>query len=203
MIGQISPQSPSQCPRARVRNSRDPIQSTVFAAALGVSRDKPVAVTRSVSLTSLIDSTVAFLTAFGLEALLYSSELWARLPVGVVLTMIVLLISWCVWTTLEAKGDFSLLERVHVLKDGLVGFTGRLRGKTSESRSDTGVAGDEGGQGKIERLSQSETLKETLNRFRRPRRPRRRTSATLVDLPPGATVVEMNKIKNDESGSAV
>ena len=74
-------------------------------------------VTRPVDLTSLIDSMIAFPTAFGLEVLLFSSELWARLPVGVVLTVIVMLISWCVWTMLEAKSGFNVLVRVHALKE--------------------------------------------------------------------------------------
>ena len=174
-----------------------------------MSRDKPVIVTRSVDLTSFIDSTVAFLSAFGLEALLFSSELWTRLPVGGVLAMIVLLISWCVWTTLEAKGNISLLSIVHDLKVGLVGVTGPLRGKTSNFGSDAGGTEDGDGQGNIRRLSRSGTLKEAFNRLR-PRRPRASTSATLVDrpgidgsVPPDPTLVEMDKIKSDDSGSAV
>ena len=172
-----------------------------------MSRDKSVTVIRSVGLTSFIDSTVAFLSAFGLEALLFSSELWTRLPVGVVLVMIVLLISWCVWTTLEAKGDFSLLSIVHNLKDSLVGLSRRLQGTTSDPESDAEDAGGGDGQGNIRRLSRSETLKEAFNRLRRPRAS---TSATLVDrtgingcVPPGPTAVEMHKIKSDESESAV
>ena len=175
-----------------------------------MSRDNSVIVTRSVGLTSLIDRTVAFLSAFGLEALLFSSELWARLPVGVVLAMIVMLISWCVWTTLEAKGDFSLLSKVHILKGGLVGFTRTLRGKTSETGSDTGDGGDDDSQSKVGTLSRSGTFKVALDRLRRPRRSRASTSATLVNQaginvygPRDATSVEMAKMKNDGSGSAV
>ena len=174
-----------------------------------MSPDESVVITRPVDPTSLTNSTIAFLTAFGLEALLFSSELWARLPVGVVLTVIVMLISWCVWTTLEAKSDFSVLVRVHDLKDGLVDFTRRLRGKISGPVSDAGDVGGGAGQGRIRRLSRSETFKEAFNKLR-PRRPRASTSATLVDSagingfrPRDATSLEMAKIKNDASGSAV
>ena len=163
-----------------------------------MSRDKLVIVTSFVGLTLLTHSTVAFLSAFGLEALLFSNGMWTRLPVGVVLVMILMLISWCIWTTLEAKTDFSVLTSVHDLKDRLVAFTQGARGKTSEPGSD---AGDDGGQGRIRPLSRSETFKEALTRFR-PRRSRASTSATLVNGRPGAAL-EMDKIKKDDSGSAV
>jgi len=206
VIGQVSPKSPSQCPW--VRNSCDLIQSAVFVTALGVSCDKPVIVTGSFDLTPLTHSTIAFLSAFGLEALLFSSELWARLPVGVVLAMIIMLICWCVWTTLEANTSFSLLSKVHVLKDRLVNFTRGVRGQTSEPEPGAGDAGGGNGQGRVRILSQSATLKEALDRLRPSRRQRASMTATLVN-PTGAngrasgvTVVEMDKIK-DESRSPV
>ena len=127
-----------------------------------MSPDTLVVVTRPVGLTSLINSTIAFLTAFGLEALLFSSELWARVPVGVVLTMTIMLISWCVWTTLEAKSDPSVLVGVHDLKDGLINFTRCLRGKTSGPLSDAVDV-------EIGRLSRLGTLKEAFNWPQRPR----------------------------------
>jgi hypothetical protein len=131
----------------------------------------------------LIDSTIAFLSAFGIEALLFSDELWTRLTVGVVLVIIILLTFWCVSTTLEAKTGFSLLHGIRGSKDGLVGFTRGVSGKTSES------------------------LKGAFNRLR-PRRQRASTSATLVN-PTWATsygpqtAVEMDEIGNKMSGSAV
>jgi hypothetical protein len=125
----------------------------------------------------LIDSTISFLAAFTLEGLVFSNELWAKLPVGVVLMMIVLLISWCVSTTFEAKTEFSFLSGVHVLKNGLVDFTRSLRGKTSERGSDAEDTGDEDGEGKS--VSCSETLKGVFNR--RPRRQRASTSSMPVD----------------------
>lgn len=163
--------------------------------------------TRFVGLTSLIDSTIAFLSAFGLEALLFSDELWTRLPVGVVLAIIILLISWCVSTTLEAKADFSFCRGVHAWKDGLVNFTRGLRGKTPESGSDAGDPTYDDGPGKGGMLRRSETFKEAFNRLR-PRRARASTSATLVN-PTGTnvygpqTAVEMGKIDNKVSGSVV
>ena len=92
----------------------------------------------AVGLTLLTGSMIAFTAAFSLEALVFSHQLWAKLSVGVVLAVMVLLITWCVWTTVEAQADFSVLERVHFLKDRLVCFTRRLRGKTHEPGPDTG-----------------------------------------------------------------
>ena len=85
-----------------------------------MSRDQLAIVARSVGLPSLFHSTIAFLSAFGLEALMPGNGLWTRLPVGVVLVMIIVLIFWCAWTMLEAKADFSLLSEIHALKDHLV-----------------------------------------------------------------------------------
>jgi len=157
-----------------------------------------LAILYSLPYSLLLWATVAFLSAFGLEALLFSDGLWTRLPVGVVLVMILMLISWCIWTTLEAKTDFSVLISFRDLKDRLVGFTQGARGKTSEPGPG---AGDDGGQGRIRRLSRSETFKDALTRFR-PRRSRASTAATLVNGRPGAAV-KMDKIKRDDSGSAV
>ena len=169
-----------------------------------MSRDKSVIVTRSVGLTSLINSTVSFLTAFGLEVLLYSDGLRARLPVGALLVMVVLLIFWCIWTTLEARVNFSLFGRVCVLKDGLVSFmTRRLSGKTSGPRSDVGGAAGSGGQGKIEMLAPrlSEGLKEVFNRLHLSRRSGDSISPAFVNPTgndehglPHATAVEMGDI---------
>ena len=133
----------------------------------------------SVNLTSLTDSTISFFTAFCLEALLFSVEVWAKLPVGIVLVMILLLISWCVWTTLEAKADFSILSRVNDLKDRLVGFTRSLRGKTSNRlRRPRGP-----------RVSTSSTLVNQIG--------------GSGCGPPDATAMEMDRFDNKESGGQV
>ena len=83
------------------------------------------------------DSTISFFAGFGLEVLLFSKELWAKSPVGIVLTTTVFLIYCRVWTTLEAGVDFNLLGRIHDLKDGLVNFTRGLRGEAAETDRET------------------------------------------------------------------
>jgi hypothetical protein len=127
----------------------------------------------------LIDRVISFLAAFALEALVFSDELWAKVPIGVALAMIVLLIFWCVSTTFEAKTVFSFLGGVHALKGGLVDFTRSLRGKVPEAEPEAGSARD--GGGKTLTLSRSGTFKGAFNRLRRPQRRRASTSSTLVD----------------------
>ena len=161
-----------------------------------------VIVTTSVSLTSFIDSTIAFLSAFGLEALLFSSELWTRLPVGVVLTIIVLLISWCVWTRLAAKGNISLLSIIDDLTVCLFYFARPLRGKTSDSGSRAGGAGDGDDQCEVGMLSHFGTLKEAFNRFRL-QRPRASPTGINGHVPPDVTTVEMSETNNNPPESVV
>ena len=147
---------------------------------------------------------MAFTTAFGLEALLFSSEMWTRLPVGIVFVIMILLISWCVGTTFEAKTDFSTLDRVHVFKDHLVDFTRKLRGKASEPELDAGDGGDDDGQDMRETLNRMESLKEALSRPWRPRRHRASTSATLVNpIGNGGTGVVMGEMNNKVPASVV
>ena len=148
----------------------------------------------------MADSTISFFAAFGLEVLLFSNELWARLPAGIVLVVMVLLISWCVWTMLEARVEFSLLGGVHALKGGLVDFTRRLQGKTSGPGSDEGYNGDSNRKG---------ALKEAFNRRRRQQGHKRSTSSLLVHPtwntpePPNATLMEMGEIITEEPRSVV
>ena len=155
-----------------------------------------------------MDSLISFLTAFGLEVLLYSDGLWARLPVGTILAMIVLLISWCVWTISEARGDFNPSVRVRILKDSLVDFTRGLWGRVPEPVS--GVGGPEGGdgQGEIRIRSRSGALKVVFNWLRRPRNPADSTSPTLPtgsnrSGPPDVTAAEMGDTSNNAPESAV
>jgi len=82
---------------------------------------------------------ISFIAAFGLEVLLFNGS-WTKVPVGVVLAVMTLLICWCVWTTLEARTSIS--DGVHALKDGLVDLTRRLRGKASGPGPDVEGAGD-------------------------------------------------------------
>lgn len=159
-----------------------------------------LAILYSLPYSLLLWSTVAFFTAFGLEALLFSSELWARLPVGIAVAMVVLLIVWCVWTAFETREDSRAGCCLDPLKDSLVEFTRGLRGKTSNPGPEVGDVGDADSQGKSGMLSRSETLKEAFGRFRRPRRPRASVS-TLVG--PGVVAVKMDEINKNASGSAV
>ena len=124
---------------------------------------------------------ISFLAAFALEVLVYSDELWAKVPIGVALAMIVLLISWCVSTSFEAKAVFCFLGGARALKDGLVEFTRSLQGNVPEKHPDAESARDGGGQGKTLTLSRSETFKGAFNRLRWPQRRRVSTSSTLVD----------------------
>ena len=161
-------------------------------------------IARFVSLTSSIDSTIAFTSAFSLEALLFSKELWTRLPVAIVLGLMALLISWCIWTSLEAKVDFSVFEQVHVFKDRLVKFTRSLRGKTSEP-------GVEAGNGEDDDDRDPKGILSLLGRHSRPQKPRVSTSSTLVNQTgssgqcstPGETTLEMNSMNKKGPGNAV
>lgn len=139
---------------------------------------------------------------------MFSNELWTRLPVAVVLGLMALLISWCVWTSLEAKVDFSVLEQVHDFKDRLVKFTKSLRGKTSEPGVEAGNGGDDDDQDPKGILSRTGML---LRRHSRPQRPRASTSSTLVNQTgssgqcstPGETTLEMNSMNKKGPESAV
>jgi len=117
-------------------------------------------------LKSLIDRMMLFVTAFGLEVLVNNSESWVKLPIGLVLAVIVLLVCLYASTTLAARAGFSLLGRVHALKNNLVNFTRGWRGAASGSRSDAGDAGDGDGQGGGGTLSRSGTFMKALNRLK-------------------------------------
>lgn len=56
---------------------------------------------------------IFFFATVGLVALLHSDGLWAKLLFGIILAVTVLLISWCAWTTSEAKADFGLSRRIY------------------------------------------------------------------------------------------
>ena len=166
-IGQISPKSSSQ--RPRVRNPRNHIQLALFVAALGVSLDELYIVARFVCLTSLIDSGIEFTIAFSFETLFFGGESWAKLPVGIALSIVILLVLWCAWTTFQVGTDLSILDKVRVFKDHLVRSAGGLCGYAPEFRLDAGDAGDHGGQGTGGMLNRLRTLKEAFGRLRRVR----------------------------------
>jgi len=159
---------------------------------------------------SLIDRTIAFTTAFSLEAMLFSGELWAKLPVGIILAMVTLLVFWCVSIMLTSRADFCVSSGVHVLKDRIVDLIGSLRGELSEPGPDARNAGGDDDRGMSGMLYRLGALKEAFNRLRRPRRPRALASPTFVNPTGGnrrgtqdATTVEMGEINNIESVNAV
>ena len=90
---------------------------------------------------------MAFTAAFALETLLFSGELRTRIPVAAMLSVVMLLISWCIGTTFQAETGFSALSRVHVLKHEFVKFTRSLRGVAIESGLYGRDTGDSHGQG--------------------------------------------------------
>ena len=109
-----------------------PLQSYTAYRIHYYSGRKLVAVMQFVGLTFLLDRIVAFTIAFGIEALLFSAGLLARFPVGVALTIMVLLVFWCTLFILAASTDLGVLARIHVLKGSLASFTRGLRGRVSE-----------------------------------------------------------------------
>ena len=141
VTGRVPPKSPQQ--KRRLRNTRYPIQSTVLVTHVVVSFHKSVVSSRAVGLTSLIGSTVAFTTAFGLETLVFSRQTWTKISAGIMFAMVTLLIAWCVWTMIEGQTEFSVFGTFSGLKDRIVHFTTGLRGEAVEPRQD--VVGTENG----------------------------------------------------------
>jgi hypothetical protein len=147
---------------------------------------------------------MAFANAFILEALVFSRQMWTKITVGIALAMMILLISWCIGTTLEAGADFSVHDSVHRLKDRLVKFTRGLRGKVSGPGPDVGDGKDKDKEQKSGGLYRSGPSKGTFN-FRLRRRGVSKC-VTLVsvgptaDHPSDSTGVEIN---NKEPGDAV
>jgi len=119
-----------------------------------------------------------------------------------------LLISWCIWTAFDAEADFSLLTRVHDLRDSFAGFIRGLRGKPSEPGLGMGDTGGGDGQSRVGVRSLSENLNETLNRFqsrsaRTPTPPTVNPTGSSGYAPPDATAVEMGEITGQASRGAV
>lgn len=80
----------------------------------------------------------------------------------------ILLISWCAWTTFQARTDLSVLYGVYVFKDRLVCFFRSLWGYTSQSVPGTGDAGDYDGRdtgGMLNRLRTFRQAFESLDRL--------------------------------------
>lgn len=136
-----------------------------------------VAILYSLPYSLLMWSTVAFTTAFGLETLVYSRPTWTKLLVGVIFLMVVLLIFWCVLTTVEAETNFSALSGLHrSVKDYFVGLARGLRGSNPQVRPVV----EDGGYGNGRGLETSRTF----SFIRRRRRKRGSTLSTLVNENP-------------------
>lgn len=152
---------------------------------------------------------MAFTTAFGLETLVFSHQTWTKLSAGIALALMILLISWCIWTTVEAGTDFSVFGSVHHLKDQLVKFTRGLRGEASGPMPDAGDGEDGDSQGGSEKFYQLGPLKEALKFARRRRGVSMNSTLVGVNVgngssrPSDSTGVEMSKFKNNGPGSAV
>jgi hypothetical protein len=152
---------------------------------------------------------MAFTAAFSLETLVFSHQTWTKLSVGIAIALMILLISWCIWTTIEAGTDFSAHNSVHRLKDQLVKFTRGLRGKYSVPGPEVGNGEDGDRRGKRRKFYRSGTLKEAFDFVRRRRGVSMSSTLVGVNLgngssrPSDSTGVEMGKMNNKEPGSAV
>ena len=140
---------------------------------------------------------LAFTAAFSLDTLGFSGDSWAKLPVAIALASTILLISWCVYTMMEAKAYISLSDGVPVFKDYIANLIRSLRSSASEPGSDAGDDGDDG-QGMSGMLDRTVTLKEAFGRLRR--RLGLQRASTLVNptrssrRSPSATAVEMGEV---------
>ena len=89
-----------------------------------------------VGLTLLTNGAKALTTAFILERVAFSRQLWTKLSdVGVILAMVILLVSWCMCLWQCSPSERSRCR-----------FTRGLRGKTAEPGSNAGHREEEGGQ---------------------------------------------------------
>jgi hypothetical protein len=156
---------------------------------------------------------VTFTIAFGLETVLLSRQMWARISVGVALAMMVLLISWFAWAALAAKIDFGALSGVNLLKDYLVDSIVNHPGKTPEPKRIAGDSGGGDGEGKSEKPHRSGTLKEAFTFIRRLRRQGASTSSTAADVkwvgsdgpcePPDGAGTKIKKVNDGDPENAV
>ena len=150
---------------------------------------------------------MAFTAAFSLETIVFSHQTWTKLSVGIALALTILLISWCIWTTVEAETDFSVFGSVHRLKDRLVKFTRGLRGNVSDSGLDAGDGEGEDNQGKSGKFYRSGLFRDAFTFGRRRRGIS--MSSTLVGAnpttgnesrrPSDITGVEMGKMSNKDA----
>lgn len=137
-----------------------------------------LAILYSLPYALLLWATMTFTTAFGIETLGFSQQTWAKLPVGIVLAMMALLIFWCVWTAVEAGSGFSLLSCVHQWRCRTLNVAQSILNRRPGAGDDGGgngqPTGEEGG------FRQSGSLKVAFNLIRRARRRDTSGSSTLA-----------------------
>lgn len=75
-------------------------------------------------------------TAFALETLVFGRQVWAKISVGFVFAVGMLLISWFVGATMAGQTDFSVFGTIYNLKHRLLQFTRGLRGEAVGSLPD-------------------------------------------------------------------
>ncbi|KAF9791947.1 hypothetical protein BJ322DRAFT_1026338 [Thelephora terrestris] len=74
-----------------------------------------LAILYSLPYSLLMWSTVSFTTAFGLETLVSTPQIRTKLSVGAVFVMVIVLIFWCVWITIEGRTDIGVFSAVYCL----------------------------------------------------------------------------------------
>jgi len=131
-----------------------------------------LAILYSLPYSLLLWSMMIFTTAFSIGIFMSSHPTWVKLPLGIVLALVILPVSWCFLATVETGAGLSIPNKVHIWKDRLLKFIGGV----PEPVPDAGNCEGEGG--KLRRFG---TLKETFKFIRRPRRQRASTFSTLVD----------------------
>lgn len=111
-------------------------------------RIETLAILYSLPYSFLLWSTLVFITAFGIETIAFSHQLWIKLSVGIPLMVMVLLISWYIWNLVEIQIYFGIPSRVHLWKDHLVDVAKSLRGNIP-----SGTDARDGGQRVLRRAN--------------------------------------------------
>ncbi|KAF9782854.1 hypothetical protein BJ322DRAFT_179603 [Thelephora terrestris] len=74
-----------------------------------------LAILYSLPYSLLMWSTVSFTTAIGLETLVSTPQIRTKVSVGAVFAMVMLLIFWCVWITIEGRTDVGVFSAINRL----------------------------------------------------------------------------------------
>ena len=89
--------------------------------------------------------------------------MWTKLSVGIALVVMILLISWYIWTTVVTKTDFSALGSVQRLKNQLFKFIRGPQGNVFEPGSDAGGGEDGDCQGRSWKFYRQGRLREVFD----------------------------------------